>query len=95
MEQTKPAVESAWTALLLSHFAPLYISHCAEIAEYTAQCQQRYGGNCDLDVDECQSSPCAHDNQCVDSHNDPSVPKHAYRCICSQGWANGDVSTIC
>ena len=52
------------------------------------------GGNCEIDVNECESTPCANGGVCVDSnsnggHNGADVPDHNYRCTCVPGYANG------
>jgi hypothetical protein len=66
------------------------------ISEYTAQCSVQesddgtYSGNCDVDVDECASSPCVNGATCTDSSGTGSgVGSHAYRCSCIAGFANG------
>jgi hypothetical protein len=51
-----------------------------------------FSGNCDMDVDECQSFPCENGGTCSESaSSDPSdaVTLHAYRCVCVDGWSNG------
>jgi hypothetical protein len=65
------------------------------IQEYTEQCtvfesenNSEWGGNCDVDVDECSSSPCVH-GVCTDSAVQTVVPVHAFRCSCVPGFANG------
>jgi hypothetical protein len=53
-----------------------------------------YSGNCDIDVNECDSSPCANHASCSDSiqvrhHLAPEVSYHAYQCTCVDGYSNG------
>ena len=60
------------------------------ISEYTAQCDQPLGGNCDVDVNECSSGPCYNNAPCLESNVDGEVPAHAFRCICTPGWAEGE-----
>ena len=36
-------------------------------------------GGCDINIDECCSSPCEHDGACIDGDN-------AYTCVCTDGW---------
>jgi hypothetical protein len=62
------------------------------IIEVTAQCSIYEGGNCDVDVDECASSPCQNGASCVHSTSAGSVSHHAYQCLCSAGFANGNCS---
>jgi phage gp45-like len=66
------------------------------ITEFTAECtvatstSTTFSGNCDIDVDECDSSPCMNGAACTDSHDYPAtVPVHTYRCTCHEGFANG------
>ena len=72
------------------------------ITEYAAECQvmesqdfSTMGGNCDIDVDECVSSPCVNGAVCAESNSttnttvDSDVSLHAYRCTCVAGFANG------
>ena len=66
----------------------------AYVSEYSAPCKvQESGGqpsaNCDVDVDECVSEPCANRATCSDSTKLASIPEHAYRCTCTAGFANG------
>eukprot|EP01050_Picozoa_sp_SAG11_P008191 SAG11_NODE_709_length_7645_cov_51.686059_2_plen_1938_part_01 len=65
-------------------------------AEYTAECtvfesneNATHSGNCDVDVDECLSSPCDNGATCSESTVDSSVSPHAYQCTCVAGFANG------
>ena len=60
------------------------------ITEYGALCNVATGGNCDIDVDECASSPCQNGAACSDSHDDSSMPYHTYRCTCHEGYTSSD-----
>ena len=67
------------------------------IDQYAAECEVLEGGTCEVDVDECASSPCANGAQCMESVLGASgveglslyVPADAYRCACTAGFANG------
>jgi hypothetical protein len=66
------------------------------ISEYTSECSLLESssaadgaGNCEIDVDECASSPCQNNATCSESVLDVSIPLHAYRCACTAGFANG------
>jgi hypothetical protein len=66
------------------------------ISEYSAECNvleshdnTTLDGNCDMDVDECESSPCAHNSICHESNGNASIAAHTYRCECGAGFANG------
>ena len=59
------------------------------ISEYTANCTvepHTQTGNCDVDVDECASSPCANNASCYVTGN---VPVDAYACNCTVGYISG------
>ena len=68
-------------------------------SEYTAECSvwesddnghdASLSGNCDIDVDECESSPCQNGATCTDSNVESRVSVHAYQCACVAGFANG------
>merc|ERR1712159_275896 len=60
-----------------------------QISEYNAECTVSDGGNCDVDVDECASSPCANGATCTDSTAVASIPVHDYSCSCVDGYASG------
>ena len=45
--------------------------------------------NCDVDVDECASSPCQHGSTCSESFVNQNVSVHTYRCTCVAGYGNG------
>jgi hypothetical protein len=57
--------------------------------EYAGVCAVQEDGNCDLDIDECVSSPCVNGATCTDSTVDSSIPFDSYKCDCTPGWANG------
>ena len=66
------------------------------IAAYATQCSVResvqnitLSGNCDVDVDECASKPCANGAVCKDSTSDKTISAHAFQCTCKAGFANG------
>ena len=70
------------------------------INEYKASCtvmesraSSTNSGNCDVDVDECASKPCANGAVCtssaVGSIAGATVSVAAYRCTCKPGFANG------
>eukprot|EP01047_Picozoa_sp_COSAG01_P010963 COSAG01_NODE_475_length_16519_cov_168.890621_2_plen_1708_part_00 len=64
------------------------------ITEFTSQCQVTESsgsatGNCDIDVDECISSPCLNGASCTDSITDAAIVGAHYSCSCSPGFANG------
>ena len=54
-----------------------------------AECNMTEGGNCDVDVDECASSPCVNGATCTESSVDASVSFWTYRCTCAPGYASG------
>jgi hypothetical protein len=59
------------------------------IGEYAAQCTVKTGGNCNIDVDECKSSPCVNGASCTESTKDTTIAVGAYRCACVVGFAGG------
>jgi serine/threonine protein kinase len=67
---------------------------CADdyVPEYEAACHLPFGGNCDLDVDECVSQPCTHNATCIESTTSASVPPDRYQCACPPGIAGGECS---
>ena len=64
----------------------VYASEC-DVQESTASLA--LGGNCDIDVNECDSSPCQNGATCTESSVESSVSFHAYQCTCVAGFANG------
>eukprot|EP01050_Picozoa_sp_SAG11_P032255 SAG11_NODE_10397_length_834_cov_1.774150_1_plen_139_part_01 len=55
------------------------------ISEFEAECSvmesaqsESFGGNCDIDVDECASSPCANGATCTESAMESEVSFHTY-----------------
>ena len=61
----------------------------SDLTEYATQCNVLLNGNCDVDVDECISSPCQNGAVCSDSRSDPAVPANQFSCKCGPGLANG------
>ena len=66
------------------------------IEEYETECNifesttsVALNGNCDLDVNECDSQPCQNDALCTDSTVQTEISYAAYRCTCASGFANG------
>ena len=53
-------------------FANGMCSNYNYISNYLAECNVRVGGNCDIDVDECSSSPCQHNSACAESASSSS-----------------------
>ena len=60
------------------------------ILPYTNLCAVQFGGRCDIDVDECSSSPCSHMAVCSDSTSDPSVGAGFYACSCRPGYQGSE-----
>ena len=81
------------------------ISECSEACTvFESSANASLGGNCDVDVDECASSPCSNGATCSESEGMGTVtigswtsdaeffdivPVHTYRCTCVAGFANG------
>jgi hypothetical protein len=63
------------------------------IPEYDSECNVLWGSNCDVDVNECVSFPCANNATCLESSNDTTIPPDQYSCGCPAGLAGGYCST--
>ena len=68
--------------------------HYLYVLSYAVQCSLVSGGACDVDVNECDSTPCQNGATCEESstpHTSSSqtVAPHAYRCTCGAGFVNG------
>jgi Notch-like protein len=59
------------------------------ITEYTSECTMAEGAICDLEVNECASSPCANGATCTESNTENGISIHTYQCTCVAGFANG------
>ena len=62
---------------------------CSAAGSCTFTADATLGGNCDIDINECDSNPCQNGAACTDSTTDPAVSKHTYQCTCVPGFANG------
>ena len=60
-----------------------------EIDLYTEFCDLQ-NAQCDVDVNECDSTPCQNGAVCSESSTDSTVSFHTYKCSCLSGFANGD-----
>ena len=71
-------------------FISEYADNCAvEESSVHASTDPAKTGTCDIDVDECDSSPCANGAVCEESSDPSLVAVDAYRCVCGAGYANG------
>jgi len=61
----------------------------AFIKQYQAQCSNPTG-NCNVDVNECLSSPCVNGAVCSDSTTSATVSANAYKCACKAGYGGGN-----
>ena len=59
----------------------------ANYTNSTGLCSVLTGGNCDVDLDECVSSPCQNGGACTDSTDDAFVRPDAYHCECTDDWS--------
>ena len=54
---------------------------------FTCQCPVSHTGQqCEVDIDECDSSPCLNEASCVDAVS-------GYTCVCTQGYT-GDTCDV-
>jgi hypothetical protein len=54
---------------------------------YTCMCTEGYtGSQCEQDIDDCASNPCANGSTCLDEIAD-------YTCLCLPGYTGGNCST--
>jgi hypothetical protein len=70
------------------------VCNYAYLPQYSSECNvlessSGGGGNCDIDVNECISSPCVNGGSCNESSVRSSIPAAAYSCTCAPGYANG------
>ena len=63
-------------------FISVYGTACAVVA---SSADAGFSGNCDVDVDECASSPCVNGATCSESTVGAAVMAHAYQCSCLPG----------
>ena len=56
------------------------------ITEFETECTV---SRCDIDVDECASSPCANGATCTESAVESEMSFHTDQCTCVAGFANG------
>ena len=66
------------------------------ITEFAPECTvmessqtESLGGDCDIDVDECASSPCADGAACTESAVESEVSFDAHRCTCVDRFGDG------
>ncbi|XP_067687305.1 protein crumbs-like isoform X2 [Haliotis asinina] len=62
---------------------------CEQQADnYTCACQSGWTGwHCDVDVDDCENTPCKNDGNCTD------VGTNNFTCSCSTGWTGDTCET--
>ena len=68
------------------------------IAAYVCNCSAGWSGaECQTDIDECVSVPCANGGQCIESNSSAmgtvSVAVGSFMCNCSSGWS-GSTCTV-
>ena len=72
------ATSSATTTALDLHFR--YRFDYARAAGYWCECTPGFSGrNCELKINECESSPCGFNGKCIDLIN-------AFKCVCLTGF---------
>lgn len=59
----------------------LLIKPCPTFLRFRCICPQGYFGTlCDLDVNECEDSPCLHEGVCINKRG-------SFECICRPGYS--------
>ena len=67
-----------------------YISEVAvNCTVFESDSSSTLSGNCDVDVNECASSPCKNGATCSESTTESKVSIHTYQCTCKPGYSNG------
>jgi hypothetical protein len=69
------------------------------LLEYSSRCSvmdsfQNANSSCNIDVDECASSPCPAHTSCTDSLDNITIPVNTFQCTCDDGWfdTNNDLA---
>ena len=65
----------------------------ASIFQYNDLCAIAEGGNCDVDVNECVSSPCQNGAACTDSTRLHLIATDAFDCTCQPGYTSDAAGT--
>jgi hypothetical protein len=64
------------------------------VASYRCDCTDGYAGeNCSEDVDECASSPCQNEADCMDSVSSSVMAAGVYVCQCISGYSGWNCET--
>lgn len=64
----------------------LYTVRCAPLIVYTGSVNLTFEHLIYLDVNECESLPCANNGTCINNLG-------SYTCDCTEGWKNPDCKT--
>ena len=70
-------------------FIKEFRTECTVMESLAVLQNSKLTGNCDIDVNECKSSPCKNGATCTDSTTESAISYHAYQCTCVSGFANG------